>query len=137
MIDAEMLNRLIQIALEEDVGSGDVTSDLTLDPRSESDGIILAREEGVMAGMPVVDQVFFQVDPNVTVTSRTGEGDVFSSGGIVAEITGPTRSILVGERLALNFLQRLCGVATKTRTFVDAVAGTGATILDTRKTTPG
>ena len=137
MIDAVVLSRLIEIALEEDVGSGDVTSDLTLDPLSESEGIILAREAGIMAGMPAVDQVFFQVDPNVVVTPGVGEGEEFSAGGIVAEIAGPTRSILVGERLALNLLQRLCGVATETGRYVKMVAGTGVTILDTRKTTPG
>ncbi len=137
MIDAVALGRLIQIALEEDVGSGDVTSDLTLDPQSESEGIILAREGGIMAGLPAVDQVFFQVDPNVVVTPGVDEGEEFNAGGIVANIAGPTRSILVGERVALNLLQRLCGVATETSRYVKMVAGTGVTILDTRKTTPG
>jgi len=137
MIDAVTLGRIVQIALEEDVGSGDITSELTLDPRSESEGIILAREAGIMAGMPVVDQVFFQVDPNVTVEARMGEGEPFSEGGIVATVAGPTRSILVGERLALNFLQRLCGIATEAGRYVEAVADTGVAILDTRKTTPG
>jgi len=136
MIDAVTLGRIVQIALEEDVGAGDITSELTLDPRSESEGIILAREAGIMAGMPVVDQVFFQVDPKVTVEARAAEGESFSEGGIVATVTGPTRSILVGERLALNFLQRLCGIATEAGRYVEAVAGTGVTILDTRKTTP-
>ncbi len=137
MIDAVALSRLIQIALDEDVGAGDVTSDLTLDPQSESEGIILAREAGIMAGMPAVDQVYFQVDPNVGVTPSVEEGEAFTAGEVVATISGPTHSILIGERLALNLLQRLCGVATETSRFVKAVAGTEVTILDTRKTTPG
>lgn len=137
MIDAVALSRLIQIALDEDVGTGDVTSDLTLDPQSESKGIILAREAGIMAGLPAVDQVYFQVDPNVGVTPSVEEGEAFTAGEVVATISGPTRSILIGERLALNLLQRLCGVATETSRFVKAVTGTGVTILDTRKTTPG
>ena len=137
MIDAVTLSRIVQIALEEDVGSGDVTSELTLDPQSVSEGINLAREAGILAGLPAVDQVYFQVDPNVEVTGLVEEGGAFTEGEIVATVSGSTRSILIGERLALNFLQRTCGIATETNRYVEAVAGTGVTILDTRKTTPG
>jgi len=137
MIDADVMNSIVRAALEEDVGHGDITSKLTLDPQSESEGIILAREEGVLAGMPAAENVFLQVEPRVVVTSTIGEGEPFKSGEIIAHIAGPTAGILAGERVALNFLQGLCGVATRTRQFVDAVEGTGVTILDTRKTTPG
>jgi nicotinate-nucleotide pyrophosphorylase (carboxylating) len=131
------LDRVVKTALEEDLGSGDITSRLTLGPRSDSEGIILARQDGVLAGLPVVERVFLHLDPKVVVTAMIAEGDEFRSGQIVAELAGPTAAILAGERVALNLLQRLCGVATLTARFVKAVAGTGATVLDTRKTTPG
>ena len=137
MIDADVLDSTVRAALEEDLGHGDITSELTLDPQSESEGIILARAEGVLAGMPAAENVFLQVEPRVVVSSTIGEGDSFKSGEIIAHIAGPTAGILAGERVALNFLQGLCGIATRTRQFVDAVEGTGVTILDTRKTTPG
>lgn len=137
MIDTDALDRIIKTALEEDLGPGDITSDLTLDPRAEGEGIILAREEGVMAGMPVVERVFLHVDPKIVVTPEVEEGALFRPGEIVAKLAGPTKAILAGERLALNFLQRLCGVAAQTRRFVEAVKGTDVTVLDTRKTTPG
>ncbi len=137
MIDIARLDRIIEDALAEDLGSGDVTSDLTIDPHAESEGIILVREEAVLAGMPVVERVFLHADPKVVVTTRVAEGELMSAGAVVADLAGPTRGILAGERLALNVLQRLSAVATTTRRFVEAVAGTGVTILDTRKTTPG
>jgi nicotinate-nucleotide pyrophosphorylase (carboxylating) len=128
MINTEVLQDVVRRALEEDLGSGDVTSELTLDPQSESEGIILAREEGVLAGMPAAEQVFLQVEPRVVVTSMIGEGEPFKSGEIIAQIAGPTAGILAGERVALNFLQGLCGIATRTSQFVDAVKGTDAVI---------
>ena len=131
------LDRVVKTALEEDLGSGDITSRLTLGPRSDSEGIILARQDGVMAGLPVVEHVFLLLDPKVVVTAMVAEGAEFRTGQIVAELAGPTAAVLAGERVALNLLQRLCGVATLTARFVKAVAGTGATVLDTRKTTPG
>ncbi len=131
------LDRVVKTALEEDLGSGDITSRLTLGPRGDSEGIILARQEGVMAGLPVVEHVFLLLDPKVVVTGMVAEGSAFRSGQIVAELAGPTAAILAGERVALNLLQRLCGVATLTARFVKAVADTGTTVLDTRKTTPG
>lgn len=137
MINTETLDRIVQVALQEDLGPGDITSELTLDPQSESEGIILAREGGVLAGMPAAEHVFLHVEPRVVVTSMVGEGDTFKPGEILAQVAGPTRGILAGERVALNMLQGLCGIATQTRRYVDKVAGTGVTILDTRKTAPG
>lgn len=137
MIDSDLLDRIVIAALEEDLGSGDITSDLTLDPRSESEGIILARATGIMAGMPVAERVFLHADPKVVLTAMVDDGSRFKSGEILAVIAGPTRGIMAGERLALNLLQRLCGIATETRKYVRAVEGTGVTVLDTRKTTPG
>ncbi len=137
MIDLARLDRIIETALAEDLGSGDVTSNLTVEPHAESEGIILSREEAILAGMPVLERVFLHADPKVVVTPRLAEGELMHPGEVIAELTGPTRGILAGERLALNFLQRLCAVATITRRFVEAVAGSEVRILDTRKTTPG
>ncbi len=137
MMDPERLDRVIRTALEEDLGDGDLTSRLTIGPRSDSEGIVLARQDGVMAGLPVVERVCLLVDPKIVVTPLVEEGSPFRSGEILAEVAGPTAGILAGERVALNLLQRLCGVAAQTARFVKAVDGTGATILDTRKTTPG
>lgn len=131
------VDRVVKVALAEDLGTGDITSSLVLGPQSESEGIILAREEGVLAGMQVVSRVFMHVDPKVVLTPMVEEGERFKSGEILAELAGPTAGILGGERVALNLLQRLCGIATKTRRFVDEVQETDATLLDTRKTTPG
>ncbi len=137
MIDSEILDRIVRIALEEDLGSGDLTSELTLEPQSESEGIILARGGGVMAGMPAAEQVFLHIEPRVVLTPMVAEGESFRRGEVLAHIAGPTRGILAGERVSLNMLQRLSGIATQTRRYVEAVEGTGVTILDTRKTTPG
>jgi len=137
MIDIARLDAIIETALAEDLGAGDVTGNLTIDARAESEGIILAREEAVLAGMPVVERVFLHADPKIVVSTRIAEGQRCRAGTVVADLAGPTRGILAGERLALNFLQRLSAVATMTSRYVEAVAGTGVRILDTRKTTPG
>ena len=131
------IDRLIRMALEEDVGSGDLTSRLTVGAGAFSEGIVLARQAGVLAGMSVVERVFLLTDPKVVVTPLEEEGVSFRKGAILAELAGPTKAILAGERVALNFLQHLCGIATLTNRFAREVAGTGATVLDTRKTTPG
>lgn len=133
----DLLDRIVKAALEEDLGSGDITSRLTLSPRSVSEGIISAREEGVLAGIPAAERVFLHVDPRVVLTAMVEEGASFRSGEILAVVAGPTAAILSGERVALNLLQRLCGIATLTARYVQEVAGTGVTLLDTRKTTPG
>jgi nicotinate-nucleotide pyrophosphorylase (carboxylating) len=127
----------IQNALAEDIGSGDLTSTFLVPADHQSEARIFAKEDAVVAGTEAAREVYHQVDPQVVVTLQKKDGDSVRPGDTVLEIVGPTRSILTGERVALNFIQRLSGVATVTRKFVDAVAGTGTEILDTRKTTPG
>jgi len=127
----------IQNALVEDIGPGDLTSTFLVPADHQSEARIFAKEEAVVAGTEAAREVYHQVDPKIVITLRRKDGDPVQPGDTVLELTGPTRAILTGERLALNFIQRLSGVATVTRKFVDAVAGTGAEILDTRKTTPG
>jgi nicotinate-nucleotide pyrophosphorylase (carboxylating) len=127
----------IQNALAEDIGPGDLTSTFLVPEDHRSEARIFAKEDAVVAGTEAAGAVYLQVNPQIAITFRRKDGDSVLPGDTVLEIAGPTRSILTGERVALNFIQRLSGVATVTRKFVDAVAGTGAEILDTRKTTPG
>jgi len=127
----------IQNALAEDIGPGDLTSTFLVPADHQSAARIFAKEDAVVAGTEAARAVYHQVDPQILITVRRQDGDSVRPGDTVLEIVGPTRSILTGERVALNFIQRLSGVATVTRKFVNAVAGTGAEILDTRKTTPG
>jgi nicotinate-nucleotide pyrophosphorylase (carboxylating) len=127
----------VDIALTEDVGSGDLTSQLFIPERHVSTARIFAKESCVVAGTEMVVKTFQKVDPNLEVTSTQRDGTRLNSGEIVIRLQGSTRSILTGERVALNFIQRLSGVATLTAQFVEAVRGTGVEILDTRKTTPG
>jgi len=128
---------LIRRALAEDLGPGDITSECFIPADHRSAARIIAKEHGVLAGTGVAREVFRQVDPSVEVEVRKNDGDAISPGDIILTADGPTRALLSAERTALNFLQRLSGIATLTRRFVDAVAGTKAIILDTRKTTPG
>jgi nicotinate-nucleotide pyrophosphorylase (carboxylating) len=127
----------IRRALEEDVGPGDATSESVIDPQAVMDGRILAKQPGVAAGLDVAAAVFAQVDPSIAFAPAVDEGDLVHAGQILASVTGPARAILTAERTALNCLGRMSGIATLTRQFVDAVAGTKAVILDTRKTAPG
>lgn len=127
----------IAIALAEDIGSGDVTSLYFVPAELRGVGRIVAREFAVVAGAETAMAVFRRVDPALVVKVLRDDGTEIHRGEVVLEITGSTRSILTAERVALNFLQRLSGVATLTRQFVEAVAGLPAKILDTRKTTPG
>jgi len=126
----------IERALAEDVGSGDRTTEATVPAGARARARIEQKEPGVISGLDVARAVFERVEPELRFEARTEEG-VWREGGPVAEIDGPARGILTGERVALNFLQRLSGVATMTARFVREVEGTGARILDTRKTTPG
>ncbi len=128
---------LIKLAIEEDIGPGDATSLSTLPPDVELAGRIVAKEPGVIAGLPVAEAVFCHVDPDITFTPHVEDGQEVVSGELIAEVVGPGRSLLAAERTVLNFLQRMSGIATQTRTMVDAVATTDARILDTRKTIPG
>lgn len=128
---------LIKLAIQEDIGPGDATSLSTLKPGARLVGRIVAKSPGVIAGLPVAAAVFCQVDPEIQVTPHVAEGQEVVPGELIAEVAGPARSLLAAERIALNFLQRMSGIATLTRQMVDAVATTDATILDTRKTLPG
>jgi quinolinate synthase len=128
---------LIQLAVAEDIGPGDATSNATLDADAVLHGRIVAKASGVVAGLPVTAAVFRHVDPEVEFVTHVADGQEVVPGELLAEVTGLGRGVLAAERIALNFLQRLSGIATLTRCFVDAVACTAATILDTRKTLPG
>lgn len=129
--------RLIDIALAEDRGSGDWTSRWIVPARARAGARIVAKADGVLAGLDPALAVFVRLDPRVQTDVRAADGDAIHPGTVICELNGPARAILGGERVALNFLQRLSGVATLTRRFVEAAAGSGARILDTRKTTPG
>lgn len=133
----ESLVESIRLWLREDVGSGDMTTLSTIPTGHESKGIIHAKEDGVVAGLPVSELVFQVVDPALTFTPQVAEGDFVKKGTVLAVVEGSTHRILTGERLALNLLQRLSGIATRTRSFVDALEGLPTRLVDTRKTTPG
>ena len=131
------VDRLIQLALEEDVGTGDRTSLATIGPELSSDAFVVAKQDLVLAGIAWFARVFELVDPTIRVQALHSDGDTIPSRTQIARVSGPARGVLTAERTALNILQRLCGSATLTRRFVNAIAGTNAKITDTRKTTPG
>ncbi|MBN2380689.1 carboxylating nicotinate-nucleotide diphosphorylase [candidate division WOR-3 bacterium] len=133
----EEIAEVVRIVLSEDIGSGDATTLATIPEESCNKAVILCKQEGVFAGMPVVEEVFSQVEERIEVDFMVKDSDVISKGQEIARISGPARGILTAERTALNFLQRLSGIATLTSRFVERVQGTKAKILDTRKTTPG
>lgn len=136
-VTPDAIERLVAAALAEDVGVADVTTEATVSPECVGIAEILVKEPGVVCGLAVAEATFRTLDPEVRFDARVPEGAVLDTPAVVAVVTGSERAILTGERVALNFLGRLSGVATLTRRYVDAVAGTGAAILDTRKTTPG
>jgi nicotinate-nucleotide pyrophosphorylase (carboxylating) len=131
------LRSLVAAALDEDLGSGDVTSEFCIPPLATASGEIVAKADGVLAGMAAAREVVRQVDEGLRFEELLGDGDELSPGAIVARVSGTARPILACERTALNFLQQLSGVATLTRAFADRVRGTGARVVDTRKTVPG
>ncbi|HEY0019673.1 MAG TPA: carboxylating nicotinate-nucleotide diphosphorylase [Longimicrobium sp.] len=128
---------LIDAALAEDVGPGDFTTLWTVPAERQAEGRIVAKASGVVAGSEIAVEVFRRVDPSLRVVVDAADGTAVEPGDLAMTIRGSARSILTGERLALNFMQRLSGVATVTRRYVRAVEGTGARVIDTRKTTPG
>ena len=138
---AETLSPLIydaiRRALAEDIGPGDATSNSIIPPEATMRGQIIAKENGIVAGLDVAQAVFAEFDPAVTFTVKVGEGERVENRQVLATAFGSARSLLTGERTALDFLGRMSGIATLTRKFVDAVSGTKAVILDTRKTAPG
>ncbi len=130
-------HHLIDLALDEDAGLGDVTSCAIFSARHRSRAFIEAKQDLVVCGLEVAAEVFSRVDSALKVQLTARDGDRIKKGGVVLRVAGPTASLLTAERTALNFLQRLSGVATQARKFAAAVAGTGVRIADTRKTTPG
>lgn len=138
MKDNSILDTLIEIALKEDLGdAGDITSNFFIDNNSLSSGTIIAKENCVIAGSEITERVFKRLDPNIEVKVELPSGSIASTGDVIISLSGKSCSILSTERIALNFLQRLSGIATITKKYVEAVKGTNAKILDTRKTTPG
>ncbi|MEK3885243.1 carboxylating nicotinate-nucleotide diphosphorylase [Paenibacillus sp. PL2-23] len=123
--------------LAEDIGSGDITTETTIKRGSRSKAVIHVKDTGIIAGIPVAKLVFDVVDPELTFRALAQDGDAVSRGTVIIEVEGSTHSILTGERLALNLMQRLSGIATKTKAFVDALQGLPVRLVDTRKTTPG
>ena len=130
-------DHLIDLALDEDAGLGDVTSRAIFSATHRSRAFIEAKQDLVVCGLEVAARVFAKVDPKLKVQLAARDGERVKNGRVVLRVAGPTASLLTAERTALNFIQRLSGVATKSRAFADAVAGTGVRIADTRKTTPG
>ncbi len=128
---------LIDLALAEDIGGGDVTTMATIAADRTSRGRMIVKTPGVISGLEVADAVFRRVDPAVNFIPLVTEGTWVEPGTVVATVEGPAGSVLTGERTALNLMQRLSGVATMTRRFMQAIEGTGAQLVDTRKTTPG
>ncbi len=135
-ISPEILN-CIRYALAEDVGSGDVTTNAIVPADVEMKGRIIAKQDGIVAGLDVARAVYEMVDPRVRFSACVDEGAHVQNRALLANVTGPARALLTGERTALNFLGRMSGIATMTGLYMDAVAGTKAVILDTRKTVPG
>ena len=128
---------IIKDFIKEDLGEGDITTDAIIPEHHTSQAIVMAKAEGVVAGHRYARDVFTALDQNIQYQALQEDGERVKPGDLLAAITGKSRAILTGERVALNILQRLSGIATFTRSFVDAVEGTGVKILDTRKTTPG
>jgi len=137
MLNYSGLDDFINSALDEDIGTGDITTLACVPESAVSNGFFIAKEPGVISGLNVLKRVFELIDSTVSVTTLVNDGEHVKTGDIIAEISGPSRAILTGERTALNLLQHMSGIATKTAEAVREVEGTKTKILDTRKTTPG
>jgi nicotinate-nucleotide pyrophosphorylase (carboxylating) len=131
------LTAIIQLALNEDIGSGDVTSNAIFKGTEESEAVIFAKEEGIFCGEDVIQFIYEEIDPKIKVSPEIRDGTQLKPGDIVSKISGSTKNILIGERTVLNFIQRMCGIATRTRNICSLLEETSITILDTRKTAPG
>ena len=131
------IDRIIENALAEDIHTGDITTMAVVRHGGDARAILKAKEEMVLAGIEVAARVFHQLDERIVFTPRCADGELVASGGLIAELSGNAAMLLQGERVALNLLQRMCGIATLTARYVAAVKGTRARVVDTRKTTPG
>ncbi len=136
-LDLEEIDLLIDMAIKEDIGGGDVTTDSLVPEWQTARGEVMAKEPGIVAGLPVANRVYKRIDKKVSFNARVEEGARVLPGRVLAEVSGPARSILCGERVALNFIQRLSGIATLTSQFVERIRDYHAKIYDTRKTVPG
>jgi nicotinate-nucleotide pyrophosphorylase (carboxylating) len=136
-LNMELIRKQIRLWLEEDIGTGDVTTLTTIPLDHASKGIIHVKEDGIICGLPIAREVFAVVDSSLLFETKVAEGTSVTKGTIIAEVQGSTRSILLGERLSLNLMQRLSGIATRTRDYVNALEGLPTRLVDTRKTTPG
>ena len=136
MLTAATIDSALRIALDEDAPWGDITGEAFIPATASAKADLRAREDGVLAGVEVFARAFTLVDSSVTVDLTAADGDAFTAGQVLATVTGPARAVLQAERIALNFCQRMSGIATQARAYVDAAAGR-ARIVDTRKTTPG
>jgi nicotinate-nucleotide pyrophosphorylase (carboxylating) len=135
--DLQEITRIVDLAIEEDAGKGDITSEALFESDHFSKADVITREVGVIAGFPVFELVYNRISDLVECSALVDEGEIIGSGTQIIQVEGPTADLLKGERTALNFLQRLSGIATRTRRFVDNMTCTGISLLDTRKTTPG
>lgn len=131
------IQEIIARALAEDIGNGDVTTEATVDPDKDGEAVVVAKEGFVLAGYEVFLNVFMSLEPGIEFTVEYLDGDEVAKGSNIITLKGPMRTLLTGERVALNLLQRMSGIATLTAKYVKAIEGTKAAILDTRKTTPG
>ena len=136
-MNSYLIKDIVRRALEEDLGAGDITSDSILKESFTTEAVFLAKSPGVIAGLPVVAEVWRQLDPELSFIPLVKDGDAVLRGVEIAKVSGPVKPILAGERVALNFLQRLSGIATKTAQLVKLVEGYQVKVVDTRKTTPG
>jgi len=137
MLTRAHIDRVVAAALDEDAPWGDLTSQTLIPADAAATADLVAREDGVFSGGEVFAAAFTLTDPRIAVEVHAADGDGFAAGAVLASVTGPARGVLTAERIGLNFVQRMSGISTLTRRYVDAVAGTGARIADTRKTTPG
>ncbi len=136
-LDWSQVDRIIENALREDVGEGDITTNLLFSEDVPCEAVILAKEEGKLAGLLIAERVFRKLDKSIAWNEKKRDGEKVEPNQVLAEISGSQRAILTGERLALNFIQRLSGIATLTSKYVEAVEGLSVKVLDTRKTAPG
>ncbi len=136
-LDPDYIYEAVERALLEDLGRGDITSRSTIRAMARGTGSFLAKQDLVLAGIEIADAVFAWFDVGMQIQSTANDGEEIKAGKVFARASGDAQALLAAERTALNFLQHLSGIATKTKTFVDAIAGTGAYIVDTRKTVPG
>lgn len=134
---SEQWDRSIRLALDEDIGNGDVTTQAAVPPETFCEATLVSKEDGILCGLSIFTRTFQLIDERIRVVLRVNEGEKVEKGTILADVSGPAQGILTGERVALNFLQHLSGIATRTRQAVEAAASASVRVTDTRKTTPG